>query len=92
MEQADLRAELVKRQVFGNNIHAVVDVIEPNGDRWTMSCDLEGVGRPEMRPSMGGEPEGCSYLNQRYGRHCFSQAVVRAVLDAPSAPFDSPGF
>lgn len=92
MEQADLRAELVRKQVFGNNIHAVVDVIEPNGDRWTMSCDLEEVGQPEMRSSVGGEPEGYSYLNQRYGRRSFSQAVVRAVLDAPSAPTDYPGF
>ena len=86
MEQADLRAELVRKQVFGNNIHAVVEVIEPNGDRWTMSCDLEEVGHPEMRSSVGGEPEGYSYLNQRYGKRSFSQAVVRAVLDSRRKP------
>lgn len=92
MANLDLRAELVRRQVYGSNIHAVVEVIEANGDRWTMNCELEEVGTPSMRTSIRGETEGTDYLNTRYGPSSFSQAVVQAVLDAPEGPFEQPSF
>lgn len=88
----DLRAELQRRKVYGANIHAVVDVVEANGDRWTLNCELEDVGTPDMRTSIGGETDGMHYLNDRYGSQRFSQTVVRAILEAPEIPFERPAF
>jgi len=91
-ESRALRAELQRRKVYGANIHAVVDVIEANGDRWTLNCELEDVGTPEMRTSIGGETDGTHYLHDRYGSQRFSETVVQAILDAPDVPFERPSF
>lgn len=88
----DLHAELLRRQTFGANIHAVVDVVEANGDRCTMSCELEDVGSPEMRTSIDGELDEVRYFYDRYGVKRLKQTITRAILDTPEAPFERPAF
>ena len=73
-----LRGELVRKLASDADCEADVDLIEPNGDRHRVRCEIRGeITR------LTGDGENIDYLNQRYGEPVVCFTARFAVTGEP---------
>lgn len=70
------KAFLLRRERTEKGIEADVEVIEFNGDRYSVRCVCRGDGT-----EIGAEGDVVPYLHQRYGGEAFCRAIRTAVMD-----------